>query len=129
MCKVIRVNDKKIQLLGYGLVYLQKVSDLDKEMRNYLAPEQLIGKTGDSLSDLYSIGMIFFKLLFGYATDSHSNLVAKIEEFTPTVDPSFYSYPWRIVKEIILRLLSESPSDRQIPNDSDSYKWFNAVEI
>lgn len=125
----ILVKDKEIQLLGFGLGYLQKVSDLDEEMKTYLSPEQLIGKKGDSLSDLYSIGMIFFRLLFGYATASHSGLVAKIEEFSPTSEPLSYSHHWRLIKDIILRLLSESPSDRHIPNDSDSYEWFSAVEI
>lgn len=128
--KNILVKDNHIQLLGFGLNYLQKVSGLEEEMKIYLPPEHLSGKIGDTLSDLYSIGVVFFRLLFGYATNEHSDMVAKIEEYNPNADPSFYSpYPWHLVKDLALKIISVSPTDRQIPNDSDSYRWVSAVEI
>jgi serine/threonine-protein kinase len=127
--KNVLVRDGKIQLLGFGLSYLQKVSDINDEMRIYLSPEQLSGEKGDYLSDLYSIGMVFFRSLFGFATNKHEDMVAQMEEFIPANDSLNYSYPWHLIKATVLKILSESPSDRKIPNDSDNYKWVDAVEL
>lgn len=81
----------------------------------YMAPETFTGGLGDSLSDQYSLGVVFYEMLTGripFAGDTMMEIarghvkqpVTPPTSFRPDLPP-----PW---EQTIMRMLSKKPADR-----------------
>jgi serine/threonine protein kinase/Tfp pilus assembly protein PilF len=69
---IIIDHDARVKILDFGLAKLKGVSKLTKETStlgtiNYMSPEQIQGKEIDHRSDIWSLGIVFYELLFGEA--------------------------------------------------------------
>jgi serine/threonine-protein kinase len=85
---------------------------------DYLSPEQIQGQAVDQRADLYSVGVVLFKMLTGHlpfehATETHEILLAHAEEDPPTfamVNPAI-SIP-ATVEAIVRECLAKGPHER-----------------
>jgi serine/threonine protein kinase/Flp pilus assembly protein TadD len=69
---IIIDQDARVKILDFGLAKLKGVSKLTKETStlgtiHYMPPEQIQGKEVDQRSDIWSLGIVFYELLFGEA--------------------------------------------------------------
>jgi hypothetical protein len=110
----------RVKILDFGLVRLEQDGGWRK--RNsivgtpaYMAPEQAAGQTADTRSDLYSLGVVFFRMLTGrlpfegdapmeILTAVASEVAPPVTKFNPNVPPP--------VAALVQQLLSRNPNDR-----------------
>ena len=106
----------KIKLVGFGLGVQGQTEVLTESMAGstaaYVAPEQLQNGHGSAQSDMYAVGMLFYKLVTGappYADDDPTRVMERQEQ-EPRPD-----LPDRIpghVKPVFYRLISSDPDRR-----------------
>ena len=80
----------------------------------YSAPEVLKGEAYDSKCDVYSIGVVFYELLFSrcpYEERTLKEQVAAIEEGFLTI-PSFTNKISKETEQLIIRMLKADPKER-----------------
>ena len=87
----------------------------------YMSPEQVQGKSLDSRSDLYSLGVTFFHMLSGatpFAGDSPLNVaVQHLQKEPPDLASIRHDLPAALCR-LIHRMLAKSPADRyQTPDE------------
>lgn len=107
--------ETEVKLAGFGLAYLQKPGRVSLQEALYLAPEQLSGDYGDERADLYSVGVVAFRMFFGRLPFIAADLdelrccVKQTElAFPKTVHPGVPDY----VKSVIWTLLRKEPDRR-----------------
>jgi serine/threonine protein kinase len=111
----------RVKILDFGLVRLEQ-DDGTWRKRNsivgtpsYMAPEQASGQTADSRSDLYSLGVVFFRMLTGrlpFEGEAPMEiLTAVVSEVAPPVTNFNPSVP-RPIAALVQQLLSRNPMDR-----------------
>lgn len=86
------------KVIGFGLTYLQKASDLPTKLLPFLSPEQLQGEDKAIASDLYSAGAILYSSLIGESI------------FVPTDFEEYYFPSDEVVKKNIASLM-DIPSE------------------
>ena len=79
----------------------------------YMSPEQARGETVDQRTDLYSLGVVLYEMVSGYAyLDFSSDLlrdVAKVKNTPPRQMPAAVPANFR---QVILRALTKNPNER-----------------
>ncbi|TET31472.1 MAG: tetratricopeptide repeat protein [Planctomycetota bacterium] len=113
---IIVVADQKAKLIDFGLATTETpVSSAMRGTIGYAAPEVVRGELGDPRSDLYSLGVVFYRILTGkrpFADDSVMEtlrLQATLEpEGLRTLDENVPPE----LERIILRLLERKPAHR-----------------
>ncbi len=109
-----------IKLMDFGIARILERSRLTKTgflvgTLHYMSPEQIQGKEADRRSDIYSVGLVLYKLLTGRApfdrNTDYETIKAQVEEhpgspseWAPEIDPG--------VERAVLRALAKDPSDR-----------------
>ncbi len=99
------------KILNFGIAPVGKIT-----CRDYRSPEQLQGRTKlDRRSDLFSLGVILYELLFGahpFRADTEETTISRIVagEYRP-VDDIFPQGPGELV-DIVKRLLARDPDAR-----------------
>ncbi len=122
----------KVMLTDFGVAYLHDQSDGAIEQTIvgtpfYMAPEQLNGATPDVRSDLYSCGVLFYKMVFSilpFEASSIRELVAVIQG--SEIDLSTSNCPHAITK-VIKKLLHRKPSFRY-SNTTELIKQLRALQ-
>ncbi len=78
-----------VKVLDFGLVKMLTADETEQELTragtllgspNYMSPEQILGGTLDHRSDIYSLGVVLFKMLTGknpYARDADTDVIYK----------------------------------------------------
>jgi serine/threonine-protein kinase len=81
----------------------------------YMPPEQVLGKEVDGRADLYSVGVVFYRLLTGtlpFKADTAIGMVQKQISETPTPLRTYREGLPDWCETILQRALAKSPSDR-----------------
>ncbi|XP_019855102.1 PREDICTED: neuroblastoma-amplified sequence-like [Amphimedon queenslandica] len=101
----------------FGMAQLLKDNDHGASFRGsplYMAPEVMLGKTYDAKVDLWSIGVILFEILYGFAP-YHSSTIEELHlrvlNDTPIVIPSVPETSSKC-KEVFQGLLERDPCQR-----------------
>ena len=109
----------RIKLIGFGMQE-QSMSFVRETIVGsnvgsttaYVAPEQLKDEEGDRRSDMYAVGMLFYKLVTGtppYAGDTPARLIERLEEEPrPSLPDSVPGH----VKPMFDRMISTDPERR-----------------
>jgi serine/threonine protein kinase len=111
-CKII---DFGIAKMHSDHSTVNTAQDIVMGTANYLAPEVVMGRTSTLLSDVYSLGLVYYSILTGEIPfNGHSNLetLEKIRSSTLTFNPRFNIVIPEEVRRIIFRMTSKSPNMR-----------------
>lgn len=113
-------EEGEVKIMDFGIARIRNSQRLTQHGKSvgtleYMAPEQIQGKEGDELSDIYATGNILYELLCGYPpftgdTDYHL-MKAKLEE-KPPPDPSLISKTTPALQQVIFKALEKNPAKR-----------------
>jgi serine/threonine-protein kinase len=120
--KILVDENDKIKLIDFGLAsdatsrrltYTNLADEIGTA--DYIAPEQVSGKRGDSRSDIYSMAVILYQMLTGKLPFTGSSPVEamKARVSTPPIPPSV---AWPSIsshlQEVLYRALEKDPKNR-----------------
>lgn len=113
-------EEGEVKIMDFGIARIRNSQRLTQHGKSvgtleYMAPEQIQGKEGDELSDIYATGNILYELLCGHPpfkgdTDYHL-MKAKLEE-KPPPDPELISKATPALQQVIFRALEKKPANR-----------------
>ena len=93
-----------------------KTGTLAMGTSGYMAPEVALGEEATSASDVYSLGVVFFRLLTGVRYENRPNIFCLLDQFDGS---------WQ---NILRRMLSENPTARPMPLLPEALKVVAAVK-
>jgi serine/threonine-protein kinase len=92
---------------------------------NYMSPEQIMARTIDARSDIFSLGVVFYQLLTGELPFKGENLNSLFYQITQARHPSPRTINPRVIKpceQIVDKVLAKNPDNRfQTANDLARY--------
>ena len=98
----------------------------------YMAPEIMTHKSYDNKSDLWSVGVIMYELLFGttpYHAKNMIQLMKKIKKRDVIIPEEYAGLISDECKELLLSLLHRNPRRRINWDNFFTHKWFEKDEI
>ena len=97
----------------------------------YMAPEIINKKDYDIKSDLWSVGIIMYEMLYGKVPFKAGNFLELIKNINNTV--IMYEHPKIIPSyealDLLKKLLVKEPNERANWNDFFNHSWFNNDEL
>lgn len=119
---IILKPDGQLKITDFGIARIEDPSATQQTQAGeilgtpvYMSPEQVMGKTVDGRSDLYSLGVILYELGTGTRPFAGNNLAAIFRAITQdeATDPSILepSMPARL-SQLILKSLNKTPEER-----------------
>ena len=97
----------------------------------YMAPEIINKKDYDIKSDLWSVGIIMYEMLYGKVPFKAGNFLELIKNINNTV--IVYEHPKIIPSyealDLLKKLLVKEPNERSNWNDFFNHPWFNNDEL
>jgi serine/threonine-protein kinase ULK3 len=122
------VKNPMLKIADFGFAQYFDDSDHGKSFRGsplYMAPEILKCKNYDSKADLWSVGVILFEVIFGYApfsSPSIDELKVKILSDDPIIIPNHIQVSTGC-RDLLQRLLKRNPSERMSFDDFFSHSF------
>ena len=117
---VMLTNEGSIKIMDFGIARVLNAEQKTVDFRlmgtpAYMSPEQVMGEEVDGRSDLYSVGVLFYRLLTGalpFTADTALSMLQRQIRDTPTpVHVHRPSLPaW--CDQIVQRALAKTPADR-----------------
>ena len=118
---VLLTEDRRPILSDYGLARMLELSahltrsNTIMGTPEYMSPEQAMGRTADRRSDLYSLGVMVYKMLLGrtpFRADAPlETLMAHVHEAVPSpssIDPNVETR----LEAVLLKALAKNPDER-----------------
>ena len=113
---VTQTNPYRIKLVGFGLQSQSATPhDLAGGTTSYLAPEQLRDGRSDWRSDMYAVGMLFYKLVTGAPPHMSDSSTQMLEYQTENPTPPLPEHIPDHVKPVFHRMISNDPDRRPTP--------------
>ncbi|MBJ7549776.1 serine/threonine protein kinase [Marinomonas ostreistagni] len=134
---VLIESSGRVRLMDFGVAYLHEPTQESDHGHDeetivgtpyYMSPEQLAGKTPDQRSDLYSLGVVMYQLVFGnlpFEASTIRDLVALIQASDVNLSTSRCPHA---VKKVIRRLLHKKASFRY-SNATELRQQLSALEL
>ena len=112
-----------VKVTDFGLALQEKTRRMTVEggivgTPEYMSPEQASGETATALSDIYSLGVVFYELLTGrvpFEADTPLGVIRKIQTEEPAPPRSIKPEIPPGVEKIILKMMAKDPKKRH-PN-------------
>ncbi len=110
-----------VKIIDFGLAeYINKKDRLLKSLPSgtpaYISPEQAIGYSGGTSSDIYSLGIIIYEMLTGrlpFKGGLYSSLAMKRHVYCDPVQPRLYNPKLPLsLQMVILKAIEREPSER-----------------
>jgi len=117
------MEDGHLKILDFGLARIGNDPSLTKEgtvmgTAHYMSPEQAAGKTVNSKSDFYSLGILLYELLEGQLPFHSNNPLAVMKaHLEDDVPPMSTQHVPEALQYLVMRLLDKRPEKR--PSDSN----------
>jgi serine/threonine protein kinase len=119
---IIVTHDLEVKLTDFGIARIEDSAAGYQTQAGeilgtpiYMSPEQVMGKTADGRSDLYSVGVLFYEMIVGRRPFKGNNLAAifhsithDVPESPMTVDP----FITRALSDLIMKCLEKAPENR-----------------
>ena len=130
---------KGLRLIDFALTKKAKTGIMSKlgfrskaqGTASYIAPEQILSKSIDPRSDIYSLGCTIFELLSGrppYTANSHNELLQKhISQQVPSITAKNRNVTPEM-GDVLQWMLAKRPGDRP-KNGSEIYKLLSGIRI
>lgn len=110
----------EVKIMDFGIARIRNSQRLTQHGKSvgtleYMAPEQIQGKEGDELTDVYATGNILYEMLSGqppFVGDTDYHLMkAKLEERVP-LNSSLLTKASPALQQVIFKALERNPSKR-----------------
>lgn len=117
---VLIESNGRVRLTDFGVAYLHEQTDVQQVEEGetivgtpyYMSPEQLAGKTPDQRSDLYSLGVVMYQLVFG-TLPFEASTIRDLFNLIQTSDVNLHTSRCpHAVKKVIRRLLHKKATFR-----------------
>jgi serine/threonine-protein kinase ULK2 len=98
----------------------------------YMAPEILVKKAYNNKSDLWSVGVIFYELLFAtmpFRATNMLDLMNKVKRNDVVIPKEYNTILSDECKDLLFRLLKKNPKNRITWEDFFNHIWFNYDEL
>jgi serine/threonine protein kinase len=135
---IILTQDQVVKLTDFGIARIEDSSTGYQTQAGeilgtpiYMSPEQVMGKTADGRSDLYSVGVLFYEMIVGRRPFRGDNLAAIFHSIThdvpeaPAVIDPFIS---RALSDLIMKCLEKAPENR-FQSGRQMVESLNAVSV
>jgi serine/threonine protein kinase len=119
-------NDGRVLLLDFGLAVAPGAPTLSETGTvagtvAYMSPEQIMGKSVDARSDIFSLGIVFYELLTGrrpFSGESAGQLLSNVLKEEPESPGQIDSSIPTSINQIVLKSLAKEPGQRFQTADS-----------
>lgn len=130
-------NENKVKILDFGLVKMLDYSSITTKGKlvgtpNYIPPELIEGKRPDYRSDLYSFGVMLYKILtdrFPFSGENVFVLINNIITRPPENPSNINKNISNAFENIILRLLEKQPYLRPFKSASELAKILKEIPL
>ena len=116
---IIITRSGTVKITDFGIAHMPSGSKTHVGMLlgspKYMSPEQVVGKTVDGRSDIFSLGVVLYEMLTGSAPfggDNISTLMYRILNEMPVWPSALNPLTPKAFDRIVARALAKSPDDR-----------------